>query len=505
MARTIIDLDARATVLEAAERVSDPAIVDGDIALVVAPGAPLLRGAVFLDVLRGLTGPRRLSIVTTDARARSVASSAHVPAYASLAALERHELDPTERLTPARRAAIASVRAGEPRVEVTTRKVLAALGSVLAAVLVLTAVVVPQATVRVAATVQPIGPEVIEVRAGGGGEIPVQRIESQITVRLPIVATGERITETRAKGTLRARNKTTSDIAIPRGSVFSTADGVQFLSTEERRLPRSFIVGNFELRVGEVEVPVQAAVAGEPGNVGAGAVVNGPQPDRYTVTNESAISGGVITHTPVMRAEDYDATVANVPAALQAEGDRFLQAQLAAPPTRDGVPLQVVQQVVVSQGTLAPARVDVVGKEVASMEMTTTGNVTAFAVAGDDFEREVLQALAEGVNASGAPFLPPGREIAEGSEVIEPQTVTVTADGVTWTVMVSAAHQFPANPSAIRRLLAGRRADEARDILAAQDLRLEALERAPSWWPLMPLLDGRIDVRVEGEPVTQGR
>jgi hypothetical protein len=158
----------------------------------------------------------------------------------------------------------------------------------------------------------------------------------------------------------------------------------------------------------------------------------------------------------------------------------------------------VVQQVVVSQGTLAPARVDVVGKEVASMEMTTTGNVTAFAVAGDDFEREVLQALAEG-------FLPPGREIAEGSEVIEPQTVTVTADGVTWTVMVSAAHQFPANPSAIRRLLAGRRADEARDILAAQDLRLEALERAPSWWPLMPLLDGRIDVRIEGEPVTQGR
>lgn len=498
MARTIIDLDARATVLEAAERVADPAIVDGDIALVVAPGAPLLRSSVFLDVLRGLTGPRRLSIVTTDARARSVASSAHVPAYASLAALERHELDPTERLTPARRAAIASVRAGEPRVEVTTRKVLAALGSVVAAVIVLTAVVVPQATVRVAATVQPIGPEIIEVRAGGGGEIPVQRIESQITVRLPIVATGERVTETRASGALRARNKTTSDVAIPRGSVFSTADGVQFLSTEERRLPRSFIVGNFELRVGEVEIPVQAAVAGEPGNVGAGAVVNGPQPDRYTVTNESAIGGGFITHTPVMRAEDYDAAVAKVPAALQAEGDRFLQAQLQTPPTRDGVPLQIVQQVVVSQGTLAPARVDVVGKEVASMEMTTTGNVTVFAVAGRDFEREVLQALAEG-------FLPPGREIAEGSAVIEPQTVTVTGDGVTWTVMVSAAHRFPANPSAIRRLLAGRRADEARDILAAQDLRLEALDRSPSWWPLMPLLDGRIDVRVEGQPVTQGR
>lgn len=498
MARTIIDLDARATVLEAAEKVTDPAIVEGDVALVVAPGAPLLRSSVFLDVLRGMTGPRRLSIVTTDARARSVASSAHVPAYASLAALERHELDPTERLTPARRAAIASVRAGEPRVEVTTRKVLGALGSVVAAVIVLTAVVLPQATVRVAATVQPIGPEVIEVRAGGGGEIPVERIRSQITVRLPIVATGERVTETRSKGTLRARNKTTNDIAIPRGSFFSTSNGVQFVSTEERRLPRSFIVGNFELRVGEVDIPVEAFAAGEAGNVPAGAVVNGPQPDRYTVTNESAISGGVITRTPVMRAEDYDAAVAKAPAALKAEGDRFLQTQLQAPPTRDGVPLQVVQQAVVSQGTLAPARVDVIGKEVASMEMTVTGDMTVFAVSGDDFKREVLQALEEG-------FVPPGRDLAPGSEVIEPQTVTVTADGVTWTVLVSAAHQFPANASAIRRLLAGRPAGEARDILAAQDLRLESLERAPSWWPLLPLLDGRIDVRIVGEPVTQGR
>jgi hypothetical protein len=496
MSRTIVDLDARATVLEAAEKVTDPAIVDGDIALVVAPGAPLLRSSVFLDVLRGLTGPRRLSIVTTDARARSVASSAHVPAYASLAALERHELDPTERLTPARRAAIASVRAGEPRMEVTTRKVLAALGSVVAALIVLMAVLVPQATVRVAATVQPIDPVVLEVR-GGGGEIPVQRMASEITVRLPIVATGDRVTETRGKGTVQLQNKTTTNVAIPRGSVFSTADGVQFLSTEDRTLPRSFIVPgiNVQISVGKVDVPVEAFVAGDPGNVPAGAIVNGPQPDRYTVANDRATSGGQISHVPVMRPEDYDAAVAKVPAALQAEGDRFLQERIATPPTKDGAPLQVVEQVVVSQGTLGPARVDVVGKEVASMEMTVTGTATAFAVAGDDFKREVLQTLEQD--------LPPGRELAEGSEVIDVQTVTVTAAGVTWTVLVSAAHQFQTNEPAIRRLLVGRPAGEAQAILAAQDLRLESMERAPSWWPLMPLLDGRIDV--EGQPVTQGR
>ncbi|MGH2378398.1 MAG: baseplate J/gp47 family protein [Candidatus Limnocylindria bacterium] len=498
MSRTIVDLDARATVLEAAEKVAN-ATATGDIALVVAPGAPLLRSSVFLDVLRGLTGPRRLSLVTTDARARSVASSAHVPAYASLAALERHELDPTERLTPARRAAIASVRSGEPR-EVTTGKVLAALGSVAAAAMVLLAVVLPEATVRVAATVQPVGPVELEVRAGGGGEIAVERLTAQFTVRIPIVATGERITETRGKGSVQLQNKTTSSVAIPRGSIFSTADGVQFLSTEDRTLPRSVIVPgiNVTLNIGRVDVPVEAAVAGDPGNVAAGTIVNGPQPDRYTVSNDRATSGGEIVRAPVMRAEDYDAAVAKVPEALQAEGDRFLQERIATPPLREGRPLQVVQQVLVAQESLGPARVDVVGREEAGIEMTVTGTATVYAVSGEDFRREVLEALE-------ADQVPPGRDIADGSELIEVLSVTATPDGVTWRVLVSAAHQNRASSAAVSRLLAGRPAGEAQAILAAQDLRLEGLERAPSWWPFMPLLDGRIEVRIEGTPVTQGR
>jgi len=309
MSRTVIDLDARATVLDAAERLTE-APPDGDVALVVAAGAPLLRNAVFLDVLRGLVGPRRLSIVTADARARSVASSAHVPAYASLAALERRELDPTERLTPARRAAIATMRTAEaPRV--TTGRVLGVIGSLLGATLVLLAVVLPEARVVVAPTVLPIGPVEVEVRAGGSGEIGATVLTAQITARLPITAGGQRVVETRATGILRLRNKTTSDVDVPRGSVFSTAGGVQFLSTEERSVPRSVIVPgtSFELFVGQVDVPVEAAVAGDPGNVGAGTVVNGPRPDRYTVTNDAPMTGGQITRIPVMRAEDYDAAL----------------------------------------------------------------------------------------------------------------------------------------------------------------------------------------------------
>lgn len=108
MTRTVIDLDARATILDAAERLA-AAPADAPVVFVVPAGAPFARNPIFLEVARAQAGPRRLSIVSSDPRARSVAASVHVPAYASLGSLEREELDPTERLGAPRRAALASV------------------------------------------------------------------------------------------------------------------------------------------------------------------------------------------------------------------------------------------------------------------------------------------------------------------------------------------------------------------------------------------------------------
>ena len=50
-----------------------------------------------------------------------------------------------------------------------------------------------------------------------------------------------------------------------------------------------------------------------------------------------------------------------------------------------------------------------------------------------------------------------------------------------------------------------RAASDAEAILSERGLRLTEIERSPEWWPLMPLLDGRIDVRIAGAPVTQGQ
>ena len=73
-ARTVIDLDAKATVLDAAERVS--AAPDGvPVVLVVPAGAPFGHNATFLEVARQEAGRRRIAIVSSEARARSLAAS----------------------------------------------------------------------------------------------------------------------------------------------------------------------------------------------------------------------------------------------------------------------------------------------------------------------------------------------------------------------------------------------------------------------------------------------
>src|SRR5439155_10012511 len=112
--RKVIDLGADATILDAARSLA--AVESADVVLVVPSGAPLTRNAVFLEALRRRAGDRRIVLVSPEARARSLASSVHLKTFSSVSALDRHELDATEHLTDARRAAMSTkVRRAAPR------------------------------------------------------------------------------------------------------------------------------------------------------------------------------------------------------------------------------------------------------------------------------------------------------------------------------------------------------------------------------------------------------
>ena len=242
--RTIIDLGGDATILDAARRLD--AAESSDVVMVVPSGAPLTRNAIFLEALRRRAGDRRIVLVSPEARARSLASSVHMRAFSSLSALDRHELDATESLTDARRAAISTRvrRRAAPRGGTSRLRALAVFMSLVTAAGILLAVVGPTATIVIAATPTPLGPFEYDLRAGPGGDIRAQTLfDDSLTAKTTGTATGTKPDEAKATGQVKFSNLTTNDIRIGVGTFLQTNDSppVRFVTTEEKILPRSTI------------------------------------------------------------------------------------------------------------------------------------------------------------------------------------------------------------------------------------------------------------------------
>jgi hypothetical protein len=199
--RTVIDLGGDATILDAARRLD--AAESSDVVIVVPSGAPLTRNAVFLEALRRRAGDRRIVLVSPEARARSLASSIHMRAFSSLSALDRHELDATEHLTDARRAAISTRvrRRAAPRGGSSPLRALAVFLSLVTAAGILLAVIGPTATIVIAATPTPLGPFEYDLRAGPGGDIRADTMfEPNLIAKTVGTATGTKPDEAKATG-----------------------------------------------------------------------------------------------------------------------------------------------------------------------------------------------------------------------------------------------------------------------------------------------------------------
>ena len=483
MSRTVIDLDARATILDASERLAG-APADGPIVFVVPSGAPFGRNAVFLEVARALAGQRRLSVVSSDPRARSIAASVHVPAYASLGSLEREELDPTEKLGLPRRAALATVAPRRPGLRGLGSPMRASgiAASALGALALLVMIVVPSAAVTVAPSAIPMPGATFTLRAGPGGDVPAQPLSTTITTKVTGTATGSRNEDVKATGSVRFTNGTENDITIPQGTVVQTttgADRLQFATTETKTLPRSVIV-IFNVVAGVVDVPVEAVIGGPSGNVAANRIVVSNR-SVYTVTNPAPTGGGDTKRVPVVRAEDYTLATAkaNVDRALADEANNQKlrwKSQLAG----DAV-VYVGTPALTSQGSL----VDAVGKEVATFDVPISATVQGFAATGDQPTKAALERY---------------RTMASPGNVLDDRAAqfsaiaTVADNGVTWKVTASGTQSPQLDVARIRGTLAGRTPAEARAVLDGQGLTVTDLRLQPSWWPRMPLLGARIAV-----------
>ena len=449
--------------------------------LVVPAGAPFSRSAVFIEVARGLAGARRLALVTGEARARSLAAAVHVPAYASLAALEREELDATERLGAQRRTALATAR-GRPgtRTLGSPGRAAGIAASLLGAAAILIAVVVPSAAVTVAPTATAMPAQTFSLRAGPGGDIAAQPLSATITTTVAGTATGSRTDETRATGSVRFTNQTTSDIRLAKGTMVRTSDNVRFVTLEDKTLPRSFIVF-LTVVPGQVEVAIEAAVPGPSGNVDANRIAVSGTP-AYLVTNPQKTAGGETKMIPVVTAEDYTAATApeRVRAAFAAETSRqqsTWQTQAGA-----GVSVYALPPVsITAQGPLA----DVVGKEVATFAVPVSGVAQGFAVASDQPAKAALDRY-RATASQGS--------VLDDASAKFAVTQSVGTTGVTWQVSASGRQLPRIDEARVRSAIAGRDPADARAVLEGLGLQVTDLRLQPSWWPRLPLLDARIRI-----------
>ncbi|HEY3217793.1 MAG TPA: baseplate J/gp47 family protein [Candidatus Limnocylindria bacterium] len=489
--RMVIDLGARTTVLDAMDRVRT-APADDEIVLSIATGAPVLRSAVFLEVLRRAAGTRRVAIVTPDARARSLAASVHVPAFGSVSALEHHEMDATEPLGPARRAAIA---AAEPR-RVSRRRAGAVALSLFSASLVLAGIVAPTATVVVAPVSQALGPLEYDLRAGPNtADINAQTLgPTPISAKFTGTATGSRTEDIRAKGSERFTNQTTNSIRIAKGTVVRTADGINFQTTEERLLPASgIVVFPPSVQFGLVDIAIEAIEAGPKGNVDAKKITVSPTPGQYTVENPQPTTGGDSKKIPVVQLADYDLAASRADAELQAQGDAQVETW-----RKQATQGRTVYGVLVRRTALTAAG-DVVGKELAvgqtTFDMSVSGSATGYSVLDTEPRATTLVRLRQAAES--------GFDIDASGAVVEVVGApSVRDDGVHWRVRGRAEQFRRLDEAAIRSALAGRGFEEVSGVVSDRGLRLVRVSTWPGWWPRLPVLDSRIQIQGEARAAT---
>jgi len=490
--RTVIDLGPDATILDAAGRLA--AVESPDVILVVPSGAPLTRNAVFLEALRRRAGDRRIVIVSSEARARSLASSVHLKAFASVSALDRHELDATEHLSDARRAVMKTmVRPAVPRRGISPLRGLAVFMTLVMAAGILLAIVAPSATIRVAAATSTLGPYEYDLRAGPQGEIKdATTLTDTVTAQVKGVATGSRTEDTKATGIEEFRNLTTNDIRIPVGTLVQTTDSspIRFLTMEEKILPRSSILPP---TIGTARVNIQAIDGGPKGNVGSDKIRQAAS-GEYQVSNPAPTTGGDTKKIAVVQRVDYDTASAQADGPLREAGlartAKWNGDVSADKETR-------VYGVWIKQTGISPPG-DVVNTEPkdGTFTITATGTATAYRVSNSQPQAAATASL-RGELATGMTF---DNDSVAVNIVLGP---TVGETGVKWRVSAKAQQYSGVDAAQMKAALTGRSPDEVETVAAARGFKKLSVETWPSWWPLLPVLDSRITIKPEA-PVTTG-
>ena len=504
-------LAAERAVASAAEPVVPPGAEGGEGAAGTAEAAVIAATASAVEspvppAAPGAGGP---SVVAPGAGAPPTAvpgldtpSAGGIPAPAS-AGPPYPTLEPVRPVGPSTGLGAAT----PPRRPARSRRRAAVVAS--AAVLFLMAIVggvgayvfLPTATVVVTPATRTIGPVDLTITVDpsttepdpAAGTIPAVTVEFPVSVGGTFKATGKRVEEKKAKGSVRWENcDPTAAYTIPRGTLVRTAGGAGFLTTESVFLPVAVITGtspNRGLTCQRRDVDVVAAKAGPEGNVDARTITRVPgayNPKVISVINPRATSGGSREEFPKVTQKDVDAALVTLEGML----DGQLAAAAAAAPGAPPGSVVVSGTAERGEATPTPDPATLVDQEIAEFDLGLTATGTVLAL--DPNGARSVAAVTLGASVPADYRLDPSSvQIEIGVPVVEGDVVTVPATGTASAVRV-------VDEAEVRALVSGKTPAEAEAALAPYGTAEVTVW--PDWIPTITSIDGRLTVEVRGAP-----
>ena len=518
-------LDADDEITSAAARIRDSS--DPRIALVLSGGSRVATSRINFRLLAGEAKRRnkRLAIIAADPTIQSVARSAQLPVYASVAEYENAEatlaaaahgrppnavtaaaLDelaltvgpgglPARATTGATRYQSGSSSQGRAKIPRTLRLLVAAIAIVaVVAVAVGGLIFLPSADVILTLRQDPVGPMTLSVKVDPNvaaandqaGVVPGLNKAFSVHASGTYDATGVNVIETAAKGTVTFTSiNTVSAVPVAAGTQLSTAAGIAFATTATVSVPKATVSSDYKLTPGVVDAPVQAVTKGTSGNVAAGLIVRVPSdlaPFQITVKNAGPTTGGTHTETPKVQKADVDGAQADLWAQLQAN----FQTAIETPSALPSGSTMFTQTAKLGVATCNPDPLGIAGQGVASFQIdcqdTGTVIVANMASVSDLAKRRIRAAVKAGYSlVDSSVVAKAGIPETQGSIVVVPVTVQ--------------AIQVPVvDVNKLRSAIEGKSLTEARTLLE-QYGKVE-ISLSPSWASTVPTFDFRVDIQV---------
>jgi hypothetical protein len=355
----------------------------------------------------------------------------------------------------------------------------------------------PSATIVLTPTAETIGPLHLTVQArtdvtvpdATSLTVPARQFRFDLTATQSFPATGTKVTEAKATGSVTFANfDTGSGASIPAGSIVRTEQGTQFATLTDVSLSHASFdfFPPFTVHPATADVGIVAVQAGPEGNVGANAITvipKGQSKQNLRVTNPDPTAGGSHEESPQVSQHDVDAALATLNQVLSSQLDAKVASPGAVPA---GTTLfETTKTVGSASPSVDPATL--VGTLVTDFDLGLSATGTVIGVDPSPVTALAEQRLMTTVGD--------GWQLQGGSTHIDVGDPTVEAGTVS----------FPVTATAIRDRIVDRDGliAEIRGLVLAQARsRLEAVGQVsinlwPAWVSTIPTDTGRISLTIE--------